>query len=80
MADPESLENAKRKVAERMLGRDGVHAVGLRRAEGAVSIYWDPASGGTAAKIGAQARALAEPHHVILVESPGADGPRPLGR
>ncbi|HIC80310.1 MAG TPA: hypothetical protein EYH07_14995 [Kiloniellaceae bacterium] len=37
MGDP--LEDAKRRLKHRMLGRCGVHAVGIRRADNAVCLY-----------------------------------------
>lgn len=80
MADPITLEEAKRRVRERLLGRLGVHAVGLRRRDGAVSLYWDPAHGGTRDELGAEARPLAEPYDVVIIEGPGAAGPRPTGK
>ena len=37
MGDP--LEQAKRRLKHRLLGRCGIHAVGIRRAENAVCLY-----------------------------------------
>ncbi len=37
MGDP--LEDAKRRLKHRLLGRCGIHAVGIRRADNAVCLY-----------------------------------------
>lgn len=35
----DALEEAKRRLKHRLLGRCGIHAVGIRRAENAVCLY-----------------------------------------
>jgi len=64
-----SLEDAKRAVSGALLGRQGVHAVGLRRKPPAILLYVDQAGDERTEALRTAAAALAAPHAVELVES-----------
>lgn len=60
------LEAAKGRVKRSVLGRGGVHGVGLRRAANQVVLY--AAASGASAEIVAAARDAAAPCRVVVVE------------
>ena len=64
----ESLDDVKRRLGERYLGKGGIHGVGLRRSRNAVTVYLSPGSvPGRDATLQAL-RAEAAPFDVIVVE------------
>ena len=65
------LDDAKRRVKSRVLGRPGVHAVGLRRLDDQVVVY--ATVGAANETILAAAREAAAPYEVVVVE-----GERPV--
>lgn len=40
------LEETKRRLAARYLGRAGIHGFGLRRSQEAITMYFEPCPGG----------------------------------
>ena len=57
-----------------MLGRDGVHGVGLRPGADAVVLYVSEADAAKRASLAARAGTLAAPHQVVVEESEEARG------
>jgi hypothetical protein len=62
-----SLEEAKARVREALLGKAGVHAVGVRPSEGSVIIYMRP--GCEKAPVESLASRHAAPYRVRIVEA-----------
>jgi hypothetical protein len=62
----ESLDAAKSRVADRVLGRDGVHGVGLRHAGERIVLY--AGTGGASEEVVRVAREAAAPYRIVVVE------------
>ncbi|MES1241864.1 MAG: hypothetical protein ABUT39_09620 [Acidobacteriota bacterium] len=65
MADP--LEEAKERLGRLYLGRNGIHAVGLRRSENAVTVYLN-AGGRPPAGLVAELEREVAPHRLLLID------------
>jgi hypothetical protein len=64
---PESLEEVKNRLRQSYLGRGGVHAVGVSRAEQAIRVYVSPEAAPEQPEVLAQLRESARPFAVIVV-------------
>lgn len=62
----DQLDAAKSRVKGRVLGQNGVHGIGLRRAREQVVLY--ASAGGAGEEVLAVAREAAAPYQVIVVE------------
>lgn len=69
---PETLESVKDRISERYLGKSGIHAVGVRRKQNAITVYVQ--SSGTDAQEGLlrELRDEAAPYDVLVRDSPSA--------
>lgn len=64
----DTLVEAKRRVSRAVLGRNGIHGVGTVGLRGLVILHIDPNSGGLPDGLLNQARALAQPFDLCVVE------------
>lgn len=65
MAD--SLEEAKERLTRLYLGRSGIHGVGLRRSENAVTVYLD-GSGKELAGLVPEMERVVAPFRLLVIE------------
>lgn len=66
----ETIDQTKSRLSREFLGRDGVHAVGLRRAESTIVVYASGLQAKERAALERRLAAAAAPHRTKLVESP----------
>lgn len=66
MAD--TIEEIKRKLSTRYLGKDGVHGIGFSRRENVLRLYVHPEPGANRNALLAAVTKEAGPYKVILVE------------
>jgi hypothetical protein len=72
---PESLEAVKDRISARYLGIAGIHAVGIKRSENAITIYVDPAQKHAQQRTIQQIRKDAAPYRVLSKEAVPAEFP-----
>jgi hypothetical protein len=65
----QTLEDAKSRVSRDVMGRYGVHGIGLRRSENAVVLYVEPARREEIERERARVAALAAPFPVMVVDA-----------
>jgi len=70
-----SLNEVKQHIAARYLGKAGIHAVGLRRAQGKICLYVDSEASGSRDEIMPEIASLAAP---FIVETIVEQRPRAL--
>jgi hypothetical protein len=63
----ESLEEVKNRLRQSYLGRGGVHAVGVSRAEQAIRVYVSPDAVPEQPEVLAQLRESAKPFPIIVL-------------
>lgn len=63
-----SLDEAKRELRARYLGKHGIHAVGIRTSENAICVYVDPSGRIHAAEVLDNIRSDAAPFKLIVIE------------
>jgi hypothetical protein len=62
-----SLDEAKRHVRDQLLGREGVHAVGVRRDQNAVAVYVDSDAKERVQGLVSQLKPAIEPYDIIVI-------------
>lgn len=65
---PDDLESLKAHLSRRYLGKGGIHAVGIRPATRAISVYMAPGSGQRYKELLDDLKKEAEPYQVIFTE------------
>jgi hypothetical protein len=65
----ETIEKTKSRLSREFLGRDGVHAVGLRRAESTIVVYASGLGPKERAALQRRLTAAALPHRTKLIDA-----------
>jgi len=65
----ESLDEIKKRVAAKFLGKSGIHSIGISRAENSVRVYLEPESDNEVEEVLEQIRAEAAPYKVVHIAS-----------
>lgn len=68
MDDP--LQDAKRRISGRYLGRGGIHGIGLRRSEQGIVVYLEPGAAAVEGPLLREIEREAAPFRLILVHEP----------
>jgi hypothetical protein len=63
-----TLETIKNKVRRKYLGEAGIHAIGVRRSQGALCLYVDSEENPDLHKLLEQIQKEISPYHVLAVE------------
>ncbi len=66
---PQTLEQAKREVSARYIGRSGIHGVGIRRSANAIYVYVDTPGGEIAPGVWSEMTKVAFPYPVVKIGS-----------
>ena len=66
MTDP--IEDVKRKLSERYLGKGGVHAIGLSRSQNTLRLYVHPDPGTNREALVAEVTKDAGPYKLVVIE------------
>jgi hypothetical protein len=64
----EPIEDVKRKLSERYLGKGGVHAIGLSRSENTLRLYVHAESGADWKKLLEKVTKEVAPYKVVVIE------------
>jgi hypothetical protein len=64
----ESLEETKERLSQLYLGRGGIHGVGLRRSENAVTVYLDAGGGEPPAGLVGEMERAAAPFRLLVID------------
>lgn len=65
---PDPLEALKQQLADRYLGKAGIHGLGISRARGEIRVYVSPEPHPDRGSLLAELRDEAAPHELIVIQ------------
>lgn len=68
MADERTLEEVKELISEKYLGQSGIHGIGLRRKNSAITVYVDPGATEEQSELLTQIGEEVKPFKLMIVE------------